>query len=127
MNRKQRKGFTLVELMIVVAIILILASIGVSSYTHYTKLARRAKCVSNLRVIHEAKMAWAVDNPKADAIPELADLAKGGYFRGKTDGSVVPECPSGGEYTYETAPADVAVKPTCSYEGAETDDVHVLK
>lgn len=128
MKRKQRKGFTLVELMIVVAIILILASVGVSSYTHYTQLARRAKCVSNLRVIHEAKMAWAVDNPTEKSVADLTALATGGYFRGKAEAGNVPTCPSGGVYSYELAISDVAVKPKCNYnEGAETDDVHVLK
>lgn len=127
MKRKQRKGFTLVELMIVVAIILILASVGVSSYTHYTQLARRAKCVSNLRVIHEAKMAWAVDNPEKGVVAGIDTLASEGYFRGKAEATNVPTCPSGGEYSYELARSDVAVKPECSYRGNDKDDVHVLK
>ena len=54
------KGFTLIELMIVVAIIGILAMIGVPSYNRYVAKAKRAEAYMNLSSIYAAEKAyWA--------------------------------------------------------------------
>jgi prepilin-type N-terminal cleavage/methylation domain-containing protein len=53
MKRDQR-GFTLMELMIVIVIIGVLAAIGVPAYNNYTKKARTAVCDANMRTIQTA-------------------------------------------------------------------------
>lgn len=116
-NRKQTQdGFTLVELMIVVGIICILASIAIPVYARYRENAWRAKCVTNLRTIHEARLAWSVDNP-VGTIAELSALAAAGYFRGKKEATEVPQCPANnGAYTYSTERSDLAIPPTCVWD-----------
>ena len=120
MKRKQRKGFTLVELMIVVGIIIILASLGVPQYVNYRENAQRAKCVSNLRVILEAKMAYAASNPGMTATIALDNLRKAGYFRGGTANSAATlKCPSGVEYDINWTEISIPyLKPKCGYTGA---------
>ena len=51
----QRKGFTLVEIMIVVAIIALLAAIAIPSFMKSRQDSRRTACVNNLRLIDHAK------------------------------------------------------------------------
>lgn len=54
-------GFTLVEIMIVVAIIGMLAAIAVPAFMKARNTARRSACVNNLRLIEAAKDNYAVD------------------------------------------------------------------
>lgn len=116
-NRKQKQdGFTLVELMIVVGIICILASIAIPVYARYRENAWRAKCVTNLRTIHEARLAWSVENPDAAQLTDLGGLAADGYFRGKQEATEIPKCPAtDGTYTFEQDRTKLAIPPTCAY------------
>ncbi len=60
--RAREAGFTLIELMIVILVILILAAILVPQFGLAQERARRAKCVSNQRTIEAAVAMWAADN-----------------------------------------------------------------
>jgi type IV pilus assembly protein PilA len=71
--RKNEKGFTLVELLIVVAIIGILAAIAIPQFTKYKRNASLANCNSDLRnCISEAASQFALNNA---AYTNCSDLA----------------------------------------------------
>ena len=58
---KSRKGFTLVEIMIVVAIIGLLSAIAIPSFLKARNTARRNACINNLRNIDAAKDEYALE------------------------------------------------------------------
>jgi type IV pilus assembly protein PilA len=71
MIKSDRKGFTLIELMIVVAIIGILAAIAIPAYTSYTGKAKVAGVVHSLGAIKNAVTAYFVE---AGGPPAAADV-----------------------------------------------------
>jgi prepilin-type N-terminal cleavage/methylation domain-containing protein len=58
--RTRRQGFTLVEIMIVVAIIALLTAIAIPAFLQYRKDAQATICTNSLRLIHHAKEALAI-------------------------------------------------------------------
>lgn len=72
-------GFTLIELMIVMAIIAILAAIAVPSYTANVKHAREAVLKEDLHTIRSAIDSYTYDKQKAPQ--SLDDLVQSGYLR----------------------------------------------
>ena len=58
---KKRKGFTLIELMIVIAIIIILAAIAIPNYLRMTDRARRSRVAGDFASIATALEAYSVD------------------------------------------------------------------
>lgn len=64
---ENEKGFTLVELLVVVAIIMILAAIGASNYMNATIRAKVSVCQNNMRVIENAILLYRTDNGKYPA------------------------------------------------------------
>ncbi len=61
MTRSGRRGFTLVELLVVIGIILLLVSILLPSVANALALSRRAGCQSNLKQILSAVLAYTQD------------------------------------------------------------------
>jgi prepilin-type N-terminal cleavage/methylation domain-containing protein len=103
-------GFTLVEIMIVVAIIGLLATVAVPNFVRARGTAQKNACISNLRQIDGAKQQWAFENRKSDeAVPGEDDIK---VYLSK---NLMPSCPGGGTYTIGAVNAD----PTCSKEGHE--------
>ena len=114
-----KKGFTLVEIMIVVGVIAILAAIAVPNYMKARRSAQSATCIANLRQIERAVQMWALDqNQSNTATPIWNDLMPD-YIRGDPANPI--KCPAGGGYTI----GSVAEWPTCSLGNAETKE-HIL-
>jgi prepilin-type N-terminal cleavage/methylation domain-containing protein len=100
-------GFTLVEIMIVVAIIGLLASIAVPNFVKARTTAQMNACISNLRQIDGAIQQWALDTKQGDtAAVAAADILP--YLKN----SVV--CPSGGKtFADSYSVSTVQAGPTC--------------
>ena len=113
--KKMLKGFTLVEIMIVVAIIAILAAVAIPNFISYRKQSQATACVANLKQIQAAKEMWYMNN---SADPSLQDLV-GSDKKIKT----TPICPAGGSYTVGGSTTD----PTCDKgDSLGTDYKHQL-
>jgi len=108
-----KKGFTLVEIMIVVAIIGLLAAIAIPNFIKARETSQTNACIENLRQIDSAKQQWAIEEKKVSAdTPGAADLDP--YIKGTYTAMT---CPASGAYTIN----DVGTNPTCSVGGG-----HVL-
>lgn len=100
-----RWGFTLVEIMIVVALIGSLASLAMVNFVRARNRVQVTTCIENLRQISYSKHQWALENRRSDAdTPTWADL--GTYLRGQA----FSNCPAGGVYTINPAKTE----PACS-------------
>jgi prepilin-type N-terminal cleavage/methylation domain-containing protein len=105
-NTSRRQGFTLVEIMIVVAIIGLLASIAVPNFVKARTTAQQKACISNLHQIDGAISTWAVEMNKGQGqAVTYSDISS--YLKNAVS------CPSGGStfddsYTISTVDAPPA-------------------
>lgn len=108
-STSNRQGFTLVEIMIVVAIIGLVAAIAIPNFIRYREASRRSVCIANLKQMQDAKIQWAFEKNKkgADAPAEVDLIGPNTYLR------VKPACPSGGD-DYITTIGTVDIRATCS-------------
>lgn len=80
-NWTQSKGFTLIEVMIVVAIIGILASIALPNYSDYVLRGRAAEATSKLADLR-VKMEQSFQDNRFYTCPTAAELASGAQYFG---------------------------------------------
>ena|SRR2546421_11167726 len=100
-------GFTLVEIMIVIAILGLLAGIAIPNFLRARTVARANTCINHLRQIDAAIQEWALETKKADQQQVLySDISS--YLKG----SVI--CPAGGtSFKDSYAITTVSEKPAC--------------
>ena len=101
---RKKEGFTLVEIMIVVAIIALLAAIAVPSFVKARTKSQDSACVNNLRLIEGAKDQYGLENDNVAAT--LTNIVPD-YLK------AAPDCPAGGGYTIGA----YGVDPICSVGG----------
>src|SRR5512139_794732 len=94
-NSTSRKaGFTLVEIMIVVAIIGLLAAIAIPNFVRARTTAQMNACINNLRQIDGAKQQWALETRQAtNAVPVVTDIDP---YLGRAGSASSILCPAGG-------------------------------
>ena len=119
--KRSEKGFTLIEIMIVVLIIGILLAIAVPNFMKARQTSRAKGCIANMKQIFAAKEQWAMDTNAGQAgAPGWTDL-KGPALYIKSPNTDALVCPGGGAYEI----GDMATDPVCDL-GATVTPAHVL-
>ena len=116
MREKMKKGFTLVEIMIVVAIIAILAAVAIPNFIRYRNDSRTAACIANMKQLQTAAESYLTKHPgAAPAITDLCGPGEDKYIKNELT------CPKDGS-EYGIALDNGAIKITCG----SGDSEHVL-
>jgi len=112
-SRTNKAGFTLVEIMIVVAIIGLLAAIAIPNFVKARTTSQANACINNLRQMDGAAQQWALENKQqSTASVGTTDITP--YIKLDSTGNL-PPCPGGGSYA---ASWTVSTHPSCSLSSA---------
>lgn len=120
MIESYHRGFTLIEIMIVVVILSLLLSVAIPNYFKSHSMSKTTVCKNNLKQITGAVEQWALDNNiPGGTVPNDAQEAQiyADYMRGGK-----PECPGGGQYIIYAVGANPQVRCTLESEGHKLTD-----
>ncbi len=109
MHLRKSRGFTLVEIMIVVAIISLLSVIAIPNFVRARTVTQQNACINNLRQIYSVKQQWALEFKKAtDVTPPLTEVRA--YLKNPL---VCPAAGSGATFETSYIMENVGTRPTC--------------
>lgn len=113
-KRNKSRGFTLMELMIVISLILILVSISIPAYQQSILRAKESVLKQDLFELRSLISQYTLDKQKAPQ--SLEDLVSAGYLK------IIPKDPMTGAADWATSQEDTVLSPDQTDPGI--DDVH---
>jgi prepilin-type N-terminal cleavage/methylation domain-containing protein len=119
LNARINGGFTLVEIMIVVAIIGLLAAIAIPNMVKARNTAQANACIVNMKAIDNAIAQFAVENNKTDSDPVTEGDVKA-YIKDNE----MPVCP-GGNKAYQLA-GTIGARPSVTCQNAGSTPPHKI-
>jgi prepilin-type N-terminal cleavage/methylation domain-containing protein len=108
-TKNRRAAFTLVEIMIVVAIIGLLAAIAIPNFVKARTTAQMNACINNLRQIDGAVQQWALEQKQA-ATANVTETDVTPYLKNSV---VCPAAGTGGNFGTSYTLSTVSTPPTC--------------
>lgn len=110
------RGFTLIEILVVVAILALLVALVLPNLFRARATAARNICIGNMMQLEAAKQRWAINEGKgSDDVPTFDDIVGPEDYLKE-----IPICPSSGSYSINT----VATSPTCSLGASDGHTLH---
>lgn len=116
-----KKGFTLVELMIVIVIMGILVAVAIPVYGAVTKNAEKKTCISNMRDMKSTASTWQMQGNDGDqfTIASSSVITAEPTYTAMFEGGKLPACPAEGTYavTITNNNPGYTVEVTCDVDG----------
>ncbi|MBE5955530.1 MAG: pilin [Lachnospiraceae bacterium] len=100
MNKEKNKGFSLIELIVVIAIMAVLVGVLAPAYLRYVEKARQQTCYYNMdNVVREVQLLAYSDPEYMDELEDAATDNPDDILPFVSSSVTVPHCPSNGTYT----------------------------